>query len=337
MARKWVRRGLGIGLLALIAAGTWAASNWDALQTRLATSRLTNARTDADRAKWAAALAARDDGIPVLTSLCRDSEPPLRRAAAAALAKHLESLPATDSRCSELAANLLEALATDDALALHLPLIVERAGPVHSVKCRDAVSACLKSASPETRVAAIQVASFPHVNLRSEVVALLSAPEADVRRAAMFAVGPTTDEEAVIGDEDLFAWLHDADADVRAICRSALVSRGRTDTEIAHGERLVHPDANERLKLLLELRYDDDVVDAEPWLERMSHDVDPGVRAGAARVMMEINGERMLPAPGWVGRLAESDPSATVRQVAGFYRVGLMKTPDPEIRTAEGP
>jgi hypothetical protein len=48
---------------------------------------------------------------------------------------------------------------------------------------------------------------------------------------------------------------------VRKLCRDALVSRDRTEVEIRFGERLTNPDACERLKLLLDLRYDDDLAD----------------------------------------------------------------------------
>ena len=53
-----------------------------------------------------------------------------------------------------------------------------------------------------------------------------------------------------------------------------------------------------------------------PWLERLSRDGDPAVRAGAARVACE----RKLPFANWVRRLAMEDPDAGVRRVAGFHR-----------------
>ena len=62
--------------------------------------------------------------------------------------------------------------------------------------------------------------------------------------------------------------------------------------------------------------------DPEPWLERLSRDPDPAVRAGAARVAVEVAAERRLPVPVWVARLADADPDPTVRRIAGFYRRG---------------
>jgi len=88
--------------------------------------------------------------------------------------------------------------------------------------------------------------------------------------------------------------------------------------------------------LLLDLRHDDDVADPEPWLERLGRDPDPGVRAGAARVAVELADERRVPAPVWVGRLADADPDATVRRVAHFYRSQPRARPD-DVRPAGGP
>lgn len=339
MVRTWARRSGVFALLAMIGGGAWAVSNWDSLQTQYALRQLKSATTDEDRAARADALAARDGGTRELVELARHSDEPLRGACVAALARHLESLPPADSRGSELSLLLIEGITSGEyaeSLSPLLPTVVQRIGGVYGAKCRAAVSEGLKSPSASIRTAAIRAAVHPGVNLRTEVVALLNAPEAEVRRAAMFAVGPASDSEAAIGDEDLFKWLHDPDADVRSICRAALVSRGRSDSEIGLGKRLVDPDAGERLKLLLDLRFDDELPDVEPWLERLSHDVDPGVRAGAARVAMEINVDRMRPAPAWVVRLADADPNLTVRRIAKFYRTSKPMA-DVEIRLVEGP
>jgi len=340
MARKWIRRGLGAGVLVAIGAAAWAGFNWNSLQSRYAAHRFQSAATDEDRTRWAESLANRDD--QALVPFCMSADAAVRSAAVAALERHLEAVPPTDARGAELAAQVLHAFIAAgepqrEALAVLLPLAIARAGPVDAEKGRTAVAAALKMPSAAARVAAIRAASLPQVALRSEILPLLSVPEAEVRRAALFAVGPAIDGEPVIGDEDLFHWMHDPDADVRTICRAALVSRGRTDAEIMLGSRLLDPDANERLRLLIDLRYEDELPDVEPWLERLSHDADAGVRAGAARVMMEIAAERKLPAPAWVDRLAETDPEPMVRRVAKYYRMQPARTPDSEVRLVEGP
>jgi hypothetical protein len=177
----------------------------------------------------------------------------------------------------------------------------------------------------------------PGVNLRADLVSLLAAPEAEVRRAALFAIGPATDDDPVLGDEELFRWLHDPDAGVRQVCYAALTSRGRTDPEIALGRRLTHPDVRERLELLRDLRFDDDVPDTEPWLERLSRDADPAVRAGAARVAVEYAAEKRLTVPVWVGRMADADPDATVRRIARQWRDRPGATGDDGLRQIGGP
>ena len=341
MARAWMRRGLGIGLCLAIGAGAWAATNWSSLQTRYAIYKLKAATDEAERAKWAEAVAARDGGARELIAMCRDDRPEVRAVTVTAIAKHLEALPPNDTHGVDLGVALIDEFgsaseAERESLAPLLPMLVQRVGGAFGPKCRAAVTTAFQLKSAEARIAAIRAALHPQVGLRAEVVPFLGAPEPEVRRAALFAVGPATDSEPVIGDEDLFRWLHDPDADARSICRAALVSRGRSDAEISFGKRLVSPDASDRLNLLLDLRYDDELTDAGPWLERLSHDLDPAVRAGAARVFLEINGERMLPIPAWIARLAESDSSPTVRRIAGFHRAPKAML-DPEIRLIEGP
>jgi len=340
--RTWAGRTAGVGFLALVAAGVYVGSDGTGLRVRYINHRLATAATDEERAGWADALAARGDaGLPALVELVRVGDPPARAAAFAALDRHLAALPDADPRAVALAGRLLDAFATADpagrvALLEFLPTLVKCGGAAHAAKCRDAAAAGLKMPAVGNRLAAIRVAMHPQVRLRADVLPLLDAPEAEVRRAALFAVGPATDADPVIGDEELFHWLHDLDGGVRAVCLDALASRGRTDAEIALGRRLADPAAGERLKLLLDLRHDDDVADPEPWLERLGRDPDPGVRAGAARVAVELADERRVPAPVWVGRLADADPDATVRRVAHFYRSQPRARPD-DVRPAGGP
>ncbi|HEY3788902.1 MAG TPA: hypothetical protein VGL71_08610 [Urbifossiella sp.] len=343
MMLKWLRRGAAALVLAFVAAGFWSASHWNELQTKYAARRLQSATTNEDRARWADALVSRGDvGIDQLLELLRSAEPPVRSAAAAALDRHLNALAANDPDGAEIGGQLLELFiagddSTREALASLLPTIPTRCEAANHAKCKEAASLALKMTSAPARLAAIRCAANPRLGLRSEIVPLLNAAEADVRRAALFAVGPATDAEAVIGDEELFHWLHDPDSGVRLMCREVLVSRGRNDVEIGLGRRLAAPEAAERLQLLLDLRYDDDVADPEPWLERLSHDADPGVRAGSVRVVVELATQRNLPMPVWVAKLAEADPDATVRRIASFYRLPPETHPDAALRQVGAP
>ena len=335
--RTWVRRGL-LGLaLALAAAGTWAGLNASALKCRYAVHKLKAAGTDEERAKWADDLAARgDDGLPKLLDLLTSDDARWCAAAAGALDRHLAKLPDGDPRAVTLGGEVLDLFprCREPGRRAVLGMVagmLKRNGAADPAKCRAVVAAGLAMPAAEDRLAAIRLAMHPTVKMRADLVPLLSAPEAEVRRAALFAVGPATDDDPVLGDEELFRWLHDADDGVRKVCYDALVSRGRSEPEIALGRRLAHPDPAERLKLLLDLRYDDDVADPEPWLERLGRDPDPAVRAGAARVAVEVAAERQQPTPVWVGRLADADPYLTVRRVAGFYRS------QPTTKSAAGP
>lgn len=323
--KRLLRAALGLAVV-LAAAGGWAGYNATALRARYAAHRLTTAATDEDRATWADALASHGDaGLPRLVEFVRAGDPACCPAAAAALDRYLNALPDSDPRAVTLCGQVLDTFpgageATPAAVLELLPAVLKRAGSAHAGRCREVIAAGLKMPATSARMLAVRMAMHPQVKMRADLVPLLGAPEPEIRRAALFAVGPATDGDPVIGDEELFRWLHDPDEGVRKGCYDALVSRGRTEPEIALGRRLTHPEPGERLKLLLDLRYDDDVADPEPWLERLSRDAEPAVRAGAARVAVEVAAARRLAAPVWVGRLADADSDPTVRRVARYYR-----------------
>jgi len=338
---RWKRGAVGLGLV-VAAAGAWGWANRADLGARYAARQLTRAATDDERAAWAAKLIDHGDAARAsVVGFVSTGSPEVRAAVVPAVEKQLTERPDDDGSAAALADALLDAFPGCDAggqesVVALLPALLKRIGPAGAAKCRVVTAAGLKLPSPAARLGAIRAAMHPLVKLRADVVPLLAAVEPEVRRAALFAVGPATDDDQVIGDEELFRWLHDADADVRRGCQDALASRGRTDTDIRLGRRLTNPDAAERLDLLLDLRSDDDVADPEPWLERLARDADPGVRAGAARVAAELAAERRQALPPWVPRLAEADPEPTVRRIAAYYCATLSRT-DGAVRPAGGP
>ena len=341
--RKWMVRAAGL-LVALVAgAGTWVALNATELRARLAARELTAAGTDEERAKWAEALIGYGDpGMRHLAECVQICSDQTRAAAVAVMEKHLDALPDGDPRTVRFSGAVLDALPptteTQTCAVLKLvPLVLKRTGNTFAMRCRGAAAEGLKAASPEARLAAVRLAIHPDIKLRAEVVPLLAAPEPEVRAVALFAVTSTTDGETLIADEELFRWLHDVDANVRKVCRDALVTRGRSEAEIALGKRLTHTDPNERLKLLLDLRYDEDVADPEPWLERLSRDPEPAVRAGATRVAVELALAHKMVCPAWVARVADADTHPTVRSVAAYYRSQPIGTPGGPIRPVGGP
>ena len=175
----------------------------------------------------------------------------------------------------------------------------------------------LQATDPADRVQAIRAVMKTPTEL-STIVPLLADPVVDVRRAAILAVGPTpADGPTVVGPEELFPCLHDADRDVRELAVSALKSRGLDDGQVELARQLVSPNAADRLQLLHDLAIEHATIpDPSPWLERLSRDPEPAVRAGTARVAHE----RRLRFTSWLDRLADHDPDPTVRQVAGWYR-----------------
>ncbi|MCI0705411.1 MAG: hypothetical protein L0241_30490 [Planctomycetia bacterium] len=324
--RKWTLRLVAVGMLAIGAICAWAAVNAPALRARYAAQKLTASTTDEERAKWADALVGYGEpGFRKLLECVKFANDPTRAAAVAALDRHLTALPEGDPRAITVAGLVLEAFDTagepgQRAIVGLLPTILKRTGSTHAARCREIVAVALQMPGADSRLAAVRLTLHPDINMRAELRPLLAAAEPEVRAAALFAAASLGEGDSLLGDEDLFKWLHDPDAGVRKICHDALVGRERSDAEIRLGWRLVHPDPVERLKLLIDLRYDDDVADPEPWLERLSRDPEPAVRAGSARVAVELAIARKLSSPAWVARIADADPHPAVRLVASYYR-----------------
>ena len=229
-----------------------------------------------------------------------------------------------------------ERLSTADAAALAKPLFdgFVTAGPQTQAaildlvpelartpaaveRCREVVRAGLTAPATGTRLAAVRQALSPAVRVQADVVPLLKDAQPEVRHAALVAVGPVPDgTPPVVGTEELFGLLHDADAGVRQLTAQTLRARGLDWEQVSLARQLSHPDPAERLHLLTDLAAARGVADPGPWLERLSRDVDPAVRLGAARVAHEAK----LKFTGWLDRLAAADPDATVRRWAAYYR-----------------
>ncbi len=341
--RKWMLRAAGVVVAIVAGAGTWAWINAAELRARFAAQRMASATTDEERAKWADTLIEHGEpGVRKLADCVKNGEEPTRAAAVAAFEKHLAALLDNDPRAVMVSGAILDAFpsASDPgkrAVLRLLPTVLKRTGTTHATRCRGVVAEALRMPDVEARLAAVRLAMHPDIKMRGELASLLAAREPEVRGAALFAIASAADGEVLVTDEELFRWLHDPDAGVRKACRDALVARDRSDAEIALGRRLTHPDPTERLKLLLDLRYDDDVADPEPWLERLSRDSEPAVRAGAARVAVEVALIRNLSCPAWVGRVADTDLHPTVRFVAAHYRAKPTSAPKEPLRPAGGP
>lgn len=340
--RDLARRAGGALVALAVGLGTWALLNLSDLRAKFGARALVSAQSDDDRNRCAAdLLALGDPGVRKLVAVAASGPDAARGAALVVLERHLNDTPDNDPNAHTVAAAVFDSFASAEAdgkaaLLRLVPGVLARTGNTHAPKCRAVALEALALPDHAAQLAALRLAIHPDIKLRAEAVPLLNATEPDVRAAALFAVATATDGEVLLTEEELFRWLHDADAGVRRVCRDALLARDRTASEIELARRLTSPDANDRLKLLLDLRYDDDVSDPAPWLERLGRDPEPGVRAGAARVAAELALNRNLPCPVWVGRVADSDPHPTVRSVAGYYRSRPNSAPPP-VRPVGGP
>ena len=322
MAKRGRRIGLGMLLLAL-AGGAFAGARWNQLNARYCGYKLRTATTDEARLKAACQLIeAGESGTQYLVETFRGGDAERCAAVALAIRDYLRDLQPTDPRFAELcrphALGFAEYSETGREAAFALvPDFLRCPNAEFAPICRDIVRQALKQPSVDLRVQAIHLAMRPDLDQKTDAVACLQAPEAEVRRAAMLAVGPAGASSPAIGDEELFAWLNDADNQVQMLCEAALSTRGLEPEQIAAARKLTSPDAAERLKLLIDLRWNrDGIRDPGPWLERLSRDADPAVRAGAARVACESK----LAFAGWLDRLAKDDPDGTVRRIVQFHR-----------------
>lgn len=203
--------------------------------------------------------------------------------------------------------------AVEAALAITPSTVLE---PALAGQTKEAVTAAFAGSSA-ARAAACRVATRPGIDLAESVVPLLADPDATVRKAAVLAIGPAGNGSPVVSEEELFKLLSDPSMAVRQVAAASLGMRGLDPQQIELGRKLTHPDARERMALLLELKFAGDAIkDPGPWLIRLSKDPDPAVRAGAARVAFECRVSNLA----WLDELAERDPDPLVRQIAGHYR-----------------
>lgn len=309
----WAERVAGLdsaavpGLLELLRGDARACEN-----ARAALARLTE-RWPADDPRWAdmadrvtaefphLSADGRRGTLGLMTDWLRADGPrpePVRACAGRLLTEAArDEYSASRTAALELAASLLELPEATEQIAL----------------CRELASKGLTSAEAENRSRAIRVAMHPGMDLQARVTPLLSDPSAEVRRAAMLAVGPLAD---AIATDNLLPWLHDPDADVRRLCEAALLAREDFQPDYLAVARLITaPQAAVRLQVLDHLQRESDL---EPgiWLLRLSHDPAPEVRAAAARAAA---GQHVVDLTDRLEQMARSDPSPTVSQLARYY------------------
>jgi hypothetical protein len=312
-ARQWARWLLVGGLLTVSVGGGLAWWQRSALQTWYALYQFDHA-TEATRPTAIRTVAQVGEAVwPQLLERLGTATPTTALAVRSvweqSAATEAEDAPGRGRLLSQFAQQL--AAATPAGQQVMLDLAIAWEGPTWAELRRDLVVAGLRSDDADTCVLAICLAMRPSVQMWEPVAPLVKAGQPEVRRAALLAVGPHRD---ALSDEDVLPCLHDADSETRQLAETALRSRGLTDRDILLGKLICHPDASQRLTLLLHLQRNDD-LDVALWLERLTQDLDPAVRIGAARLAVQ----RQLGFAAQLQHLADADPDATVRQVAQYY------------------
>jgi len=308
-------------LVLLAAAGVWQRER---LWIWYCAERLERS-SDEGRAAWADRLAsAGEPAIPTLLTLLRHDEPAVCAAAKDALAQMISVWSTDDPRRPAFSAQFVVAeprfSTPGRAAALDLlPVVLGAATPDVAEKAKAMVATAARSESIDVRIQAVATALRPEVDCLETIVPLLADPAPEVRRAAVLALGPARDGRPSVADDELLRCLHDPDLEVRQLCEMGLRSRGRSPRDIRLGRRYAAPDPAERQKLLIDLAEEED-LDVTVWLERLTADADPAVRAGAARVAVE----RRADLASRLEQMSRTDPDITVRRIAGYYHQKLL-------------
>ena len=191
--------------------------------------------------------------------------------------------------------------------------------PERSDLYRDLALQGLTAKDTEVRVRAIRLTMHEPLHadktLLAQVLAGLRDPIPEVRRASVLAVGVV---EEALSKEEMLPLLQDPDAEVRRLSEKALRSRGLDDTYIKLAKLISDQRPGSRLQVVHYLRdAEESVSGSGVWLQRLSEDPSPAVRAAAIRFAGEDPvgadfRERML-------QMCRDDPSPTVRQLALHY------------------
>ncbi len=253
-------------------------------------------------------------------------KPSMQAQALATVAGWVRGPELSDGLAAALAQLIADSASSDDAdvqsAALDLASVLVRHPRGESAvgAARDLARGGLRSSSADVRLKAVRLCLQPGMELLEQLVGLLRDPAAEVRRAAIVAVGPA---EQLVREDVLLPGLHDPDEEVRKHTEAALRGRGLRPEHLEMGRLLTHPKAAARLQVLDRLRTildggKDEAADLDPgvWMRRLSHDPSPAVRAAALRLMSQ---QAVVDLSDRIDQMARSDPSETVCQLARFY------------------
>jgi hypothetical protein len=313
MRGKRVLVALAVVMLAVTGVG-WLGR--DGVKARYYSHRLWHA-ADRDETTWVEQAAGWGDGVAarLVAGLERDDAVICNRSAAA-LANLAGSWLADDPRHTSMALQIADHFGSlsppGRSAVFGCVAVLAEGGQTIQSHVRRIVRVGLDDGDADVRLRAAALALRPNVGAAALLVPLLKDPSASVRRAAVLAVGPSRE---LVSDDDLLPWLHDTDAEVRRLCELALRGRGLRQQDVRLGRLLTDPQPSARLRLLA-LLGEDAELDPAAWLQRLSQDPSPAVRAGAAR----FAGERhVLPLIDRLAQMADADPDLTVRPIARYH------------------
>jgi hypothetical protein len=192
-----------------------------------------------------------------------------------------------------------------------------RPAPESVIKtCRALAATGLSDLRPACRADAVRLAAAPGVDMLDQVRPLVIGaspdPAAEVRRTALVLIAAN---EQLASVDDLLPLLHDASAEVGVVCEKALRGRGLTEAQIELGKLMTHPQPTVRAQVPARVVEFPD-LDTRVWLDRLSRDPSPAVRAALVRTVGEARDMRMRDR---VREMAGNDPSPTVRELADYY------------------
>lgn len=170
----------------------------------------------------------------------------------------------------------------------------------------------LKDERPPVLVAAIRLAAVPGVNALEAVRPHLGHRAKEVRGMALAALGS---REELVPTDDLLGLLHDEDQEVAAICEQSLRSRGLTPDQLNLARQMTDPRAGVRAGVAAQV-FEHAELDLQLWVNRLSRDKSPAVRASAIRAAANDDERRFAQR---LHQMALEDPSPTVRQIAEYY------------------
>lgn len=173
-----------------------------------------------------------------------------------------------------------------------------------------------KSDLEAIRLPAIRLAVLPGLKLHEHLVCLVTAPvmdpSADVRQLALLALG---EHESLLSTDELCRFLSDPDKEVRTISERAIQLRGLSQAQIKLA-RLMHDQDTVSRAALPGLVIATPEVDSYQWMERLTKDPSPAVRAATARAIGTSSDRRM---GSLMKLMLDQEQDQTVQQIARYY------------------